>query len=105
MACSREMASRTTVRLTPSCVMRLLSVGSLSPGLSAREAICSLMKLTTCSARLRLRAAMGVASDSAMWLSLARYAFMVALYVVGQPHGGPTQASFARWHCPYRTDR
>ncbi|CAG9211254.1 hypothetical protein PSP6_30049 [Paraburkholderia tropica] len=71
MACRREMASRTTVRLTPSWVMRLLSVGSLSPGFNARDPICSLMKWTTCSARLRVRVGMGAASDTAIVPSLS----------------------------------
>ena len=31
-ACSLEMASRTTVRLTPNSAMNAASVGSLSPG-------------------------------------------------------------------------
>ena len=35
LACSREMPSRTTVRLTPSPTISSDSVGSLSPGLSA----------------------------------------------------------------------
>jgi hypothetical protein len=40
-ACRREIASRMTVRLTLSVTMSCDSVGSLSPGFSALDAICS----------------------------------------------------------------
>jgi hypothetical protein len=40
-ACKREIASRITVRLTLSVTMSCDSVGSLSPGFKALDAICS----------------------------------------------------------------
>jgi hypothetical protein len=55
LACIREIASRTTVRLTPCAAMTSVSVGSLSPGRSVPFSICAVSASTTSCARLRAR--------------------------------------------------
>ncbi|SOZ17671.1 conserved exported hypothetical protein [Cupriavidus taiwanensis] len=63
LACSRDSASRTTVRLTPMVAMISDSVGSLSPGLSWPWRISSPRACTTSSASVRPRRRNGVGAE------------------------------------------
>src|SRR5690606_13045025 len=53
LACSRDMASRTTVRLTPNCCMSSDSVGSLSPGCSVPALMSAVSASTASCAKVR----------------------------------------------------
>ncbi|XQU68100.1 hypothetical protein OJJOAM_000831 [Cupriavidus sp. H18C1] len=60
LACRRDSASRTTVRLTPSVAMISDSVGSLSPGRSVPWRMLSVRLATASSASVRPRRRSGV---------------------------------------------